>query len=138
MSGWPPHPSRMGAVSGEPSVLGKNTRQAVPGPTDAVTLSSAEARRRLSAVGLNFSVHQSSARRSRAYSMHAPRLLIFLWLFVGVRKGEMEMLRPVVSVRLARRSGGWLGVGSLIVLAMPATPVEASTTGSTDSYLVVY
>src|SRR5207245_9599793 len=69
---------------------------------------------------------------------HAPRLLIFLWLFVGFRKGEMEMLRSVVSVRLARRLGGCLGVGSLIVLAMPATPVGATTTGSTDTYLVVY
>src|SRR5712691_1871316 len=50
----------------------------------------------------------------------------------------MEMLRYVVSVRLARRLGGCLGVGSLIVLAMPATPVQATTTGSTDTYLVVY
>jgi len=48
------------------------------------------------------------------------------------------MLRSVVSVRLARRLGGCLGVGSLIVLAMPATPVGATTTGSTDTYLVVY
>ena len=48
------------------------------------------------------------------------------------------MLRSVVSVRLARRLGGSLAAGALIVLGLPATPVQATTTASTDTYLIVY
>jgi len=48
------------------------------------------------------------------------------------------MWRSGVSVRLARRFGALLGAGSLIVLGMPPSPVQAATTGSLDTYLVVY
>src|SRR6267143_4948008 len=48
------------------------------------------------------------------------------------------MLRSVLSARLARRFGAWLGVGSVILIGLPTTPVQAATTGPSSTYLVVY
>lgn len=48
------------------------------------------------------------------------------------------MLRSVPSARLLRRCGSWLAAGSVIVLGLPATPVQAATTDSVDTYLLVY
>ena len=52
--------------------------------------------------------------------------------------GEIEMLRSVARSRLLPRLGTWLAAGSMVVLGLPSTPVQAATTGSLETYLVVY
>lgn len=48
------------------------------------------------------------------------------------------MVGSVASARLLRRLGSWLAVGSAVVIALPATPVQAAGTGSVETYLLVY
>jgi subtilisin family serine protease len=48
------------------------------------------------------------------------------------------MLGSVVSVRRLRRLGGWLAAASMALVAMPAAPLPAAATGTTETYLVVY